>query len=149
MTKRAEEKAKERNSCTRKRKPEEKEISDNNKKSKKKIRKLRYSKVEDDWGMIGNEIKDMEEREVARARFLHVDRSWAKVGTTQTKIRAWSKLEVMARNIIINYLEQANTDAEKRKTERNEFIKEEAASWLESKEAREEVAMMAGSQESR
>ena len=144
MSRRAEEKAKEENNWTRKRKADGKDISDSHKKSKKKIRKLKYHKVVDDWGMIGNEIQDMEEREIARTRFLQVDRSWAKVGTThtQTKIRVWSELEIMARNIITNCLKQAQTEAEKRIEENAEIIDGETYSWLESKEAEEEFTMI-------
>ena len=92
--------------------------------------------------MMGNEIQDMEEREVARARFLKVDRSWAKIGTsyTQTSIRVWSELEVMARKIITSCLAQAQAEAEKRKAESVAIIEGEASNWLESKEAREEFA---------
>ena len=142
MSRRAEEKAKEENNWTRKRKADGKENPDSNKKSKKKIRKLKYHKVVDDWGMIGNEIQDMEEREIARTRFLWVDRSWAKVGTThtQTKIRVWSELEIMARNIITSCLKQAQTEAEKRIEENAKIIDGETYSWLQSKEAEEEFA---------
>ena len=144
MSRRAEEKAKENNNWSRKRKAEVDGNPDQNRKTKKKIRKLKYCKVEDDWGMMGNEIQDMEEREVARARFLEVDRSWAKIGTsyTQTRIRVWSELEVMARNIITSCLAQAQAEAEKRKAESVAIIEGEASSWLESKEAREEFAMI-------
>ena len=144
MSRRAEERANEKNDWSRKRKAEVAGNPDQNKKTQKKIRKLKYCKVEDDWGMMGNEIQDMEEREVARARFLKVDRSWAKIGTsyTQTSIRVWSELEVMARKIITSCLAQAQAEAEKRKAESVAILEGEASIWLESEEAMEEFAII-------
>ena len=81
---------------------------------------------------------------MARARFLQVDRSWAKIGTsyTQTRIRVWSELEVMARNIITSCLAQAQAEAEKRKAESVAILEGEASIWLESEEAMEEFAII-------
>ena len=55
----------------------------------------------------------MEDQEVARTRFLHSDRSRAKVGNIQTTIRIWTETEMFARKMIIDCLGNVQKEAEK------------------------------------
>ena len=80
---------------------------DQNKRNKKKTRKLKHAVVSNDWGLEGDELDGLEKKEVERTRFLQSDTSWATIGTSQTKIRVWSSLDLEARKLKINCSEQA------------------------------------------
>ena len=54
----------------------------------------------------------MEEQEVARSRFLEVDKSWAKIGNIQTRIRIWTEKELFARTILRECLNETIEIAE-------------------------------------
>ena len=98
---------------------------------RKKVRKLRYNKVEADWSLEETGIQAMEDQEVARTRFLHSDRSRAKVGNIQTTIRIWTETEMFARKMIIDCLDNVQKEAEKN------YLRE-TTRWLECEEAGEE-----------
>ena len=102
---------------------------------RKKVRKLRYNKVEADWGLEETGIQAMEDQEVARTRFLHSDRSRAKVGNIQTTIRIWTETEMFARIIIIDCLDNVQKEAEKN------YLRE-TTRWLECEEAGEELTIL-------
>ena len=73
----------------------------------------------------------MEEREVARTRFLKSDLSWATVRGTQTRIRIWSPLELEARRLVIEHSGLACELVEAK-------VVEMTASWLDKDEAAHE-----------
>ena len=100
--------------------------AEESRKASKKTRRLKYRKIEDDWGVEDSGIREVEEREVARTRFLQADLTWAKVGVKQTKIRIWSEAEVLARKIITDCISQATSEAAKEQSLTGEV------SWLET-----------------
>ena len=69
--------------------------------------------MEADWGLEETGIQAMEDQEVARTRFLHSDRSRAKVGNIQTTIRIWTETEMFARKRIVDCLDNAQKKAGK------------------------------------
>ena len=104
MCRRAEERAVKSSKNIRKRVGGEEEP---NKRNKKKMRKLKHAVANEDWGLESDELAELERREIGRSRFLHSDTSWATVGTNQTKIRIWSELELVARQLIITASREA------------------------------------------
>ena len=127
MENRAGEKAKNINLKGRKRGGEEKD--DLNKRNSKKMRKLKHRVEEADWGLDENEIDELERKELERSRFLQADRTWAKIGTKQTRIRLWTAPELEARKMIIDCSKEACERAEARK---DDEIRREATEWLET-----------------
>ena len=111
---------------------EEENDKNTNKRASKKPRKLRYGRIEEDWGMQDSGIQEMEERGIVRTRFLLSDRKWAEVGSKQTRIRVWSELEVLARMIITDCIYQVIKE-----TEETEFKtrRVDNSNWLETEEA--------------
>ena len=127
MEKRAGEKAKNIYLKGRKRGGEEKD--DLNKRNSKKMRKLKHRVEDSDWGLDENEIDELERKELERSRFLQADRTWAKIGTNQTRIRIWTAPELEARKMIIDCSKEACERAETRK---DDEIRREATEWLET-----------------
>ena len=101
------------------------------KRKRKKTRKLKHKPVEEDWGLEGGELEEMEKWEVARTRFLKSDLSWATVRGTQTRIRIWSPLELEARRLDIEHSGLACELVEAKGVEM-------AATWLDKDEAAHE-----------
>ena len=77
-------------------------------------------------------IQEMEEREIVRTRFLLSDRTWAEVGSKQTRIRVWSELEVLARMIITDCIYQVIKETEETEVKTR---KVDNSNWLETEEA--------------
>ena len=92
------------------------------KRKRKKTRKLKHKAVEEDWGLEGGKLEEMEEREVARTRFLKSDLSWATVRGT---------LELEARRLVIEHSGLACELVEAK-------VVEMTASWLDKDEAAHE-----------
>ena len=129
MTRKARERARTEEEQSRKRSADE----DNQKRKRKRRRKLKYAVAESNWGLEMDEMGDMERRETARTRFLYCDQTMATVGSGggQSKIRIWTTLELEARKIVLESME----DAWRLVAQREE---EDVRAWMTSEAAKDE-----------
>ena len=76
----------------------------------RKKRKLKYAVMEDDWGLgDGEDLKRMENEELAKRTFLQAGRTDCKAGKQekQTIIRTWSEAELICREIVLESISQS------------------------------------------
>ena len=103
MTKRTEETRATEEAVSRKRK--DVDVLDINKKHGKcrRMKKLKHSVEEDDWGCELKDLESIELLEIARSRFLNSNLKEAMIPTkhnSQTTIRIWSWLEIAALEVL-------------------------------------------------
>ena len=78
---------------------------------RKRRRKLKYTIVDDEWGLgAGEDMKRMEEQEQAKSSFLKDGLTDCQAGKLerQTTIRIWSEAELLCRELVIETINQSN-----------------------------------------
>ena len=101
----------------------------------KRRKKLKHQVLNQDWGLMDGELKELENLEIARTRFLNSGPGDCIVGAgkTQTTIKIWSENELIARQLVrecvgmaidgiqncIEVLREEQTEIENNKIQKN------------------------------
>ena len=75
----------------------------------KRRKKLKHQVLNQDWGLMDGELKELENLEIARTRFLNSGPGDCIVGAgkTQTTIKIWSENELIARQLVREFIGMA------------------------------------------